>query len=480
MRPNAVPRLPRRPLAAAFALALALDASAVASKPVTPRSPQAIVVQNCNDSGAGSLRDAVNNATDGDTIDLTQLQCSTISLSTGAILVGVADLKLQGPGGHQLTLAGFDDYGSSLIYDLGGGTLAIDGLDLTLGSKYRSDNTAHGGCVYTNGNLKLNASRVSLCGVHANTYTASGGALYAYGYMTITNSEIYLAGLTTQGDARGGCIFAHGSVTLAYSSVSQCRNATPSRGFGGGIYAGGNLLVKYSSIADNENDDAESGIGGGAYVRGGATVLWSTISGNSATVGGGIDLANDSSGHTASIAESTISGNVAHAAGGILAEIPLTLENSTVAFNVANVGNSIPLDYTFSGGLAVRASPVTIQSSILANNTLHHTDGSDEGADIGGDTPTPVGGSTSLVMTSAQPLPADTIAGDPLLAPLADNGGLTPTHALRPGSPAIDSGASNNWDVDQRGTGFVRVQNGHADIGAYEVDPDLIFRNGFD
>jgi hypothetical protein len=38
-----------------------------------------------------------------------------------------------------------------------------------------------------------------------------------------------------------------------------------------------------------------------------------------------------------------------------------------------------------------------------------------------------------------------------------------------------------DWhDTDQRGLGFARVLEGHADIGAYEVDPNLIFRNGFD
>ena len=83
-------------------------------------------------------------------------------------------------------------------------------------------------------------------------------------------------------------------------------------------------------------------------------------------------------------------------------------------------------------------------------------------------------------MESAQAVPPDTIIADPLLAPLADNGGLTWTHALLPGSPAIDTGDDDGWDTDQRGEGYARIQNAHADIGAYEVDPDLIFRNGFD
>ena len=57
-----------------------------------------------------------------------------------------------------------------------------------------------------------------------------------------------------------------------------------------------------------------------------------------------------------------------------------------------------------------------------------------------------------------------------MLGPLADNGGPTQTHALLPGSPAIDAG--DNTDApewDQRGIGFPRIVNGTIDIGAFEV-----------
>jgi len=57
---------------------------------------------------------------------------------------------------------------------------------------------------------------------------------------------------------------------------------------------------------------------------------------------------------------------------------------------------------------------------------------------------------------------------DPLLGPLAGNFGATPTHALLPGSPAIDAGTNDGCpSVDQRG--FPRPQNGVCDIGAYEL-----------
>ena len=473
-------RLPLHPLAAAFGLALAFDAGspAFAARAAGPRTPQVQVVGNCNDSGTGSLRDAVNNAGDGDTIDLTQLSCSVISLSTGAILIGVSDLTLQGPGGHQLMIQGSGGSGASLLYDLGGGTLAVNGIDLSFGDKYRSDNPARGGCVYTNGNLTVSDSHIYACGVHANTYPAAGGALYAQGSVSITHTDIELCGLTTSGTAKGGGIFGGTSVIMTYSSVTGCRNATSYRGYGGGVYSGGDLVVKYSTIADNQNNDGQIGEGGGTFSRGGTSIYWSTISGNSASVGGGVYLSVNSSASTAMIAESTISGNEAHSAGGVRASMPLRLENSTIAFNRIPRAYTIPIGYAFSAGLSVRASPITIESTIIANNVAYGQ--VDDPEDIGGDIPIPIDGSHNLFMSSEQPTPPDTLTADPLLEALADNGGLTRTNALRSGSPAIDHGDAGGYDTDQRGTGFARVLGASADIGAYEADPDDIFRDGFD
>ena len=80
-------------------------------------------------------------------------------------------------------------------------------------------------------------------------------------------------------------------------------------------------------------------------------------------------------------------------------------------------------------------------------------------------------------------LPPDTLHDDPLLLPLADNGGPTWTMALEPASPAIDTGNDvAALATDQRGGGYVRVSGAAADIGAYERQPlpDAIFGNGFE
>src|SRR4029079_8677001 len=122
--------LRKRPLAACLATALAIGVPAVvesapspASRPM-PRPDRAgsvveirarlarhpspsglVVVANCNDSGPGSLRDAVANASDGAHVDLRSLACSTITLDS-AIAVGAIDLYIDGPGRDRLTIDG--------------------------------------------------------------------------------------------------------------------------------------------------------------------------------------------------------------------------------------------------------------------------------------------------------------------------------------------------------------------------------------
>src|SRR5690606_33125818 len=56
------------------------------------------VVAHCDDDGPASLRQAVLDAASGDTIDMGSLDCSTISLTTGAIVTAANDLALIGPG----------------------------------------------------------------------------------------------------------------------------------------------------------------------------------------------------------------------------------------------------------------------------------------------------------------------------------------------------------------------------------------------
>ncbi|PYJ20253.1 MAG: hypothetical protein DME99_10485 [Verrucomicrobia bacterium] len=106
-----------------------------------------------------------------------------------------------------------------------------------------------------------------------------------------------------------------------------------------------------------------------------------------------------------------------------------------------------------------------IGNTILNNNSGASIDGtiSSHGYNISSDD----GGSN---LTG----PGDQINTDLMLGPLQDNGGPTFTHALLPGSPAIDAGDPNFAPppfYDQRGPRFRRVFNGRIDIGSFEAQP---------
>ena len=137
-----------------------------------------------------------------------------------------------------------------------------------------------------------------------------------------------------------------------------------------------------------------------------------------------------------------------------------------------------------SSDLFLTTQAVTLYGTIVARNT------SEDGlyaADLAGTSGLIVAGSHNLVMASTITTPADTLTSDPLLGPLQFNGGgrsHTLTHALLPGSPAIDHGINRGqigqFVYDQRGVGFLRTVGADTDIGAYELGADRIFSDGFD
>ena len=144
----------------------------------------------------------------------------------------------------------------------------------------------------------------------------------------------------------------------------------------------------------------------------------------------------------------------------------LVIENSTVTGNVAN--DSSP--NTSGGGIDAFGSGVTIYDTIVAGNTGSAANPSDVSGYftslghnlIGSANSFTTGfGASDLVGTVTDPI-------DPRLGPLRNNGGPTPTVALLPGSPAIDTGSNANAPLlDQRG--LARIVNGTVDIGAFEV-----------
>jgi len=214
---------------------------------------------------------------------------------------------------------------------------------------------------------------------------------------------------------------------------------------GGVLNLGGTMTLTNSTVSGNSIIGGYfgfGGYGGGIWNFGPLTLTNSTVSGNSTDFGGsysrGGGVYNRSS-STLTIQNSTISGNSAREGGGMRNDGPLTLARTLV-----------------SGNTAASSPEISNHSSIVADN--HNLFGHDGTAGVDGFTPGP----TDVVPSG----PLSTIL-DTTLAP---NGGPTPTHALVPGSPAIDA-SPDDADcptTDQRGV--TRPQGAACDIGAVEAD----------
>ena len=273
-------------------------------------------------------------------------------------------------------------------------------------------------------------------------------------------------------------------------------NAVDHQVSGGGIsndagFSGSASLTINNSIIAGNNLGASgtANFGGGIYnygIHGSATLTVnnSTISGNQSFQGGGLFNDGEVTGSIAvvTINNSTFSGNYADQyAGGIMNEgneggqSTVIVTNSTFAGNsscncnffagaIFNDGNTQPggamlemSNTIFKGGLT---NPRNIfnQGGVVISDGYNLTNDAGVLNTNGG-----IGGFNG---------PGDQINTDPMVGPLQDNGGPTFTHALLPGSPAIDSGDPNFTPppfYDQRGPGFDRVRNGRIDVGSFEV-----------
>lgn len=449
--PSSKVLLQTRPLAACLAALCMTTADAAPALPVaTPVGPASVVVMNCNDSGPGSLRDAAGSAISGDTIDLGQLTCSRISLTTGAIVFGQGQLALKGPGRARLTLDGTGNTDKDgLLVHLGAGTLIVQDLTLAGGSKYRVDTSARGGCIQSSGNVLLQDATVENC---------------------TAQSQGNLAAL-------GGAIWASGMAYLKHSRIGSSKAIARGNGYasGGGVYALDGLQVQYSTIADNRAASYSStpSFGGGAFARGSALILHSTVSGNQSARMGGLALA-DNHGQPATIINSTVSGNQARQVGGVYSRSALTLQNSTIAFNHSTIWDDGAR--TWAAGLQIGVTS-TMHSSIVANNSTE--DPAAPIADLSGPPGIGVLGNNNIIGPSNIGTPTDTSHDDPQLGPLQDNGGRTRTHLPSRFSWAVGHGINpSGLPNDQRGAGFPRSTGG-VDIGAVQFNPDAIFINGF-
>ena len=463
-----------RPLAACLVPMLALSAPALAatatpsSARATPAQVASSAVTSCaDDGGFDTLRHAVLVANPGDLINLGGLACSKITLQ-GAIVVGLDDLTIQGPGAGMLTI---DGNGNDRVFVHGGkGTLTLE--DLTIANGMVATDKAIGGCIYSKGNVALTRSTLTSCKAIGQTLALGGGAV-AYGDMTLDSSTVSgnLADATVgqaQTAALGGGVVGLGQVnglTLRHSLISgNTVHAASGSAQGGGV-GGFKITAKYSTIQGNAakaiGDASDYGAAGGIVALYSLSMAGSTVDHNEADLGGGIFIGDG--GGFATIIQSTISANIGKlSTGGIGSGAPLSLANSTVAFNTGG---------PYGGGGVLVNGTATFQSSIVADNAPTDVEGS-----------VVISGSNNLVKIAGAntTVPMGTLTKDPMLLPLAFNGGATRTHALEAGSPAINTGSNVlNLSFDQRDAAYPRVVNVLPDMGAVEFDPDHIFADRF-
>lgn len=258
-----------------------------------------------------------------------------------------------------------------------------------------------------------------------------------------------------------------GILTLVNSVVSN--NTAPSGG-GGGLCNVGIMTLIDSAVVDNSAKSC-AGIFSNIWL----TLIGSTVSGNTATAGGG-GICNSG---TLELASSTVSENAAAQAGGIESSGILFSFNSTISGNTSeggaaglfNFGTTTVRSSTISGN-QVAAVPADIRNAgtLTISNTL--LDGActtdtepvtSEGYNIES------AGNTCLF---GHPTDRVNVAGSEVdLGELADNGGLTMTHALLPGSVAIDAIPEDacNSSEDQRGEPRPEAPGSMCDVGAFEL-----------
>lgn len=300
------------------------------------------------------------------------------------------------------------------------------------------------------------------------------------------------------GSAAGGAIYNEScgssfcpSVTLSQTLLSGniaiggnggYVNASGGIGQGGGVFNAGMAQVYEAAFIDN---DAFGGAqtfapyyfprsdGGGVSNAGFLKVARSMFSRNRADFGGGINNHTSGSVH---IKNTTISGNVAYGGGGGVHNLGvMAIEFTTIAGNEAGVPDSVR-NTGWGGGLA-NSGAVTLAGVILADNVVYNFD-----QIVFEDCNGTLTSQGFNLVESVQPYCALTgssgrdILGQPAyLAPLADNGGPTPTRGLLWVSPAIDAVpayACSGTPLDQRGR--PRPDDGDGDgtavcdMGAFE------------
>jgi hypothetical protein len=392
-----------------------------------------LTVVNLADNGAGSLRYALSQAQNGDTINFDGSLQGTITLTSGELRItnGVA---IQGPGANLLSISG--NHASRVFEVLPGADAAIAGLTVTDGvanAPGSGVNLVGGGGIFVAPHATLTLTDSVVTGNIGNSTSApagslvsgTGGGIFNAGTLTLIDDLISNNAANTgsalnvtfgQVNASGGGIFNRRDATLTLVGTAVMNNTanTGASSFltdaeGGGIVSSGILSLTGVTVSGNIANAgpvtanwfaSASGKGGGLLIMGGTvTVTNSFVLDNTANTasanaadphaglvnvqgeGGGIfDL-----GSPLTVTTTAFSGNVANAGsatGGFVATVTgyggaidnhggqLTATGLGVTDNVANAGSARTAARGQGGGI-YGSGRITVDSSVVDGNTAN-------------------------------------------------------------------------------------------------------------
>lgn len=462
--------------AVSFALAVALAATS------SPALATTITVNStADDLGAGpngncTLREALRAA---------NLNVAVDACPAGTVGVVATDTVVVPAGTYLLTAAGrYEDAGLTGDLDVfdkvqidgaGAATTIVDAGDLDRVMHLRGVTIGVSKLTLTGGSAVLHEPEAG------ESQTPMGGGVMVEQNADVTFSDAIIRDNTALDG--GGIQNLGGNVHLVRTTLSGNFAALDltflnfESGFSGGIGNDGPTAVVSitdSTITQNTAQLGGAGVSNAFFGLGGSmTITGSTISANVALgaaasgfpwppTGGGAGILNDG---PLTILNSTISGNVANSftvpssgggiiTGGDTSGAVLVMTNSTLAGNQAANGTA----------LLVNTGSITVANSLVQGSCRFL--GSGAMTSQGGNLESPANGCGFSAGTDVVNV------ADPKLGALSSNGGLTQTHALLTGSPAIDKGLGPGCPaVDQRGTARPQPAGGKCDSGAYELVP---------
>ena len=315
-----------------------------------------------------------------------------------------------------------------VLYAYGQGGV-LDGFTVTAGNALNDE----GG-----GMMDVQSSvTVRNCTFAGNFSSQSGGGLYSRNSFSTLENCVFSG---NEADSGGG-MYTDDSASVADGCIFTENEAV----YGGGMAAVNSHVPEVKNCTFSKNTASDRG--GGIQTKNSAVVSACTFTENSAVDGGGMFC----TGFAPKVTNCTFSGNTATDKGGGINNYWLastTIMNCTFSGNAADLGSGL---YVYNGTPEVK------------NCIFWNDGGGNEIVENGA-----VAVVTQSVVRGGFPSGSSIITADPGLGPLADNGGLTLTHAIAAGSSALDSGTSAGApSTDQRGVS--RPQGSGYDIGAFEL-----------